>query len=394
VKIVQVNKIYGHEGGVEQYLHACTLELSRRGHEVAFICGERAAGAEEFVAPERLTVIPELLVPESLSSALSALGSALERFRPDVVYLHHLVNPAFVAPLAAHAPVVRFAHMEDVVCPMREKSFLPAYEPCTYRAGPATCGVLCPFVHRYGSRHPARIAERLSLQAAQRRANSRVSRWVVASEFMRASLVREGVPASRVSLNPYFTRLPPEPAPPVDDGELLFVGRLVPSKGVNFLLRALRELPSRVRLAIAGEGPERPALEAQAVALGLGSRVRFLGRVANDRLGEPLARAAILVVPSVFQEPFGIVGIEAMAHARPVVAHRVGGVAQWCEDGVTGSLVDAKDVPALARRILELVESPARARAMGAAGRARVSARFLAERHMSTLLEELADVVG
>ena len=158
------------------------------------------------------------------------------------------------------------------------------------------------------------------------------------------------------------------------------VGRLIPIKGHDVLLRALarvrQQLPE-VTLEIAGDGPLEPELSATVSRLGLGERVSFLGRVAPP--GPVFERAEVVVVPS-FGEGFGMVALEAMERGRPVVASDVGGLPEIVADGRTGLLVPPGDPEAFAAAIVELAGDPARAADMGAAGRKRALAEFSQER--------------
>jgi glycosyltransferase involved in cell wall biosynthesis len=161
---------------------------------------------------------------------------------------------------------------------------------------------------------------------------------------------------------------------------LLCVGRLIPIKGHIVLLRAFagarREVPS-LRLDIAGRGPLEPALRALAKELEVEDAVRFLGHVS------PIQRAiedvAIVVVPSM-GEGFGMVALEAMERARPVIAAEIGGLGELVEEGVTGLLVPPGDSPPLAEAIVELAGNLDRAAQMGEAGRRRAVEHFLQQR--------------
>jgi len=161
---------------------------------------------------------------------------------------------------------------------------------------------------------------------------------------------------------------------------LLCVGRLIPIKGQIVLLRAFadarRVLPS-LRLDIAGRGPLEPALRALAKELGVENAVHFLGYVA------PVQRAiedvAIVVVPSM-GEGFGMVALEAMERARPVIAAEIGGLGELVEDGVTGLLVPAGEAEPLTRAIVRLGGDLPLAAEMGEAGRRRALEQFLQER--------------
>jgi glycosyltransferase involved in cell wall biosynthesis len=161
---------------------------------------------------------------------------------------------------------------------------------------------------------------------------------------------------------------------------LLCVGRLIPIKGHIVLLRAFAQARQRVpelQLDIAGRGPLEPALRALAKEYGVDDAVHFLGYVA------PVQRAiedcAAVVVPSM-GEGFGMVALEAMERARPVLAAEIGGLGELVEDGVTGYLVPVGEAELLADAIVRLASDLPRAAEMGAAGRKRALERFLQER--------------
>ncbi len=169
---------------------------------------------------------------------------------------------------------------------------------------------------------------------------------------------------------------------------LLFVGRLTPHKGVDVLIRAL---PSDAALTIVGSGghdPDLPEREYPGLlrSLAAGRRVRFAGAVDDAELASEYRRAVALVLPSVertcygrtiaVSELLGLVALEAMASGTPVIASRVGGLAEVVEDGRTGYLVEPGDVGALRDRIETLLDDRALASRMGALARERVLAQW------------------
>jgi glycosyltransferase involved in cell wall biosynthesis len=161
----------------------------------------------------------------------------------------------------------------------------------------------------------------------------------------------------------------PDGEPPPYAGaepRLLCVGRLIPIKGHIVLLRAFaaaREAIPELRLDLAGRGPLEPALRALAKELAVADAVRFLGYVA------PVQRAiedsAFVVVPSM-GEGFGMVALEAMERARPVIAAEIGGLGELVEDGVTGFLVPPGDAEPLAAAMIALAAVPKLCARMGA----------------------------
>jgi glycosyltransferase involved in cell wall biosynthesis len=196
-------------------------------------------------------------------------------------------------------------------------------------------------------------------------------------------IVHYGI-AARNGVSPYASREP----------RLLCIGRLIPIKGHLVLLRALAQararLPSIV-LDVAGRGPLEPALKSFARELGIADAVRFLGFVA------PIQRAvedsAIVVVPSL-GEGFGMVALEAMERARPVISSAVGGLPEIVADGETGLVVEPGDAEALAEAIVVLAGDLDRAAAMGRAGRERALREFTPERSADRIEELYRAALG
>jgi glycosyltransferase involved in cell wall biosynthesis len=169
-----------------------------------------------------------------------------------------------------------------------------------------------------------------------------------------------------------------EPKPYSDTvPRLLCVGRLIPIKGHVVLLRAFAEARKQLpglELEIAGRGPLEPALKALVRELGILDSVRFLGHVSP--IQSAIERAAVVVVPSM-GEGFGMVALEAMERARPVIAAAIGGLGELVRDGETGILVPAGEAEPLRDAILRLCGDLDLARSMGEAGRRRAQSRFL-----------------
>lgn len=153
---------------------------------------------------------------------------------------------------------------------------------------------------------------------------------------------------------------------------------LVHRKGIDVLIEALARMQRADALAIvAGDGPERARLEELCAARGVSDRVRFPGRI-TDKQGL-LAAADLYCLPS-RAEGLGVSALEAMACGLPVVASRVGGLAEAVVDGECGLLVEPEDADALAAALDTVLEDPDLARRLGEGGRARVAASYTAER--------------
>ena len=180
---------------------------------------------------------------------------------------------------------------------------------------------------------------------------------------------------------------PPEPI-------VLFVGRLFENKGADMLLDAARRMATACHVVIAGDGPARATLEAMATPLRLRHRVTFTGWTKPEEIDEWYARSSVVAVPSLWPEPYGLVGVEAMTHAKPIVAFDVGGVRTWLRDGVNGVLLAAKDVAGFAAALDRLLADPVLAKRMGDAGAEMVAGELSLERHVATMMDVYRDAVS
>ena len=173
---------------------------------------------------------------------------------------------------------------------------------------------------------------------------------------------------------------------------LLFVGRLVPYKGLRVLLRAFRIVRSHIpsaQLLIVGGGPQEPLLKSTVAQYGLSQVVHFLGVLSRQRLRDAYSASDVFVLPSRSRsEAFGIVLLEAMAQGKPVVATHVGGIPYVVNDRETGLLVPPFDPEPLANALIQLLQDPQYRRQLGQAGRKRVQTHFIRE-PITQQLEEL-----
>jgi len=175
---------------------------------------------------------------------------------------------------------------------------------------------------------------------------------------------------------------------------VLFAGRFVAYKGVDVLLNALRD--STAAAVLVGDGPLKPALEARARSWGMFDRVRFAGEVTNDELAALYRACDLFVLPSVTrQEAFGVVQIEAMSRARPVVSTDVGTGVAWVNvNGETGLVVPPGDAHALRGAIDRLLANPLERQNMGAAAAERARSVFAVDRMTNGILGLYDDVGG
>jgi glycosyltransferase involved in cell wall biosynthesis len=225
------------------------------------------------------------------------------------------------------------------------------------------------------------------------RAHQGVRRFIVGSQWMRRQLVSNGIEADRVRVLPPVpsSLATTSPQPSSDRPEILFVGPVIHTKGVDLLLRALTKVRGPWHTTIIGTGNALDACKALAKELDIAHCVTFTGWVHHEDLDDYYARAAVSIVPSRWPEPFGMVGIEAMARGRPVVGFAVGGIPDWLEHGVTGLLAPEADTDALGAHIQTLLQDNALAHRLGEQAAERVRERFQPDAFRGSLLQILAE---
>ena len=393
MRIAQLTADWSENGGVVSYVRDLGLALAVAGHAVHVVHADPHAPVATGGVTETLAEhYAEYAASPGREAGARAVLEALERFRPDAVHVQACNNFPLEAEVRRRYPTVKTLHVFDF-CPSNTK-----YHHATGRACSHPTGVLCLPRMAYKrcllDKRPA-VLWRLYRRAADANRHNRGYRaLIVASEYVRRQALATGYDAGQVRTLPYFTRPPASSPPPASLDTVLFSGRLVREKGLHVLLAALARVARPWKLLVAGDGGDRPRAEAVVRRLGLGDRVRLLGWVDRVTVARCHRDAALVALPSLWPEPFGIVGLEAMAHARPVVGFAVGGVPEWLADGETGTLVPAGDVGALADAISELLGDPARAAALGAGGRARVEREFGAATHLERLLAIYRDAAS
>ncbi|MFL5496385.1 MAG: glycosyltransferase family 4 protein, partial [Gemmatimonadales bacterium] len=305
--------------------------------------------------------------------------------RPDLVHVHNtlpLISPAaYYAARAARVPVVQTLHNYRLLCPsgilFRDGQVC---EACMHRAVPL------PSV-RYacyrGSRSAsAAVATMLVVHRALGTWDRAVDLFLALTEFARGKFIDDGVPAEKILVKPNFT---PDPGMQGTGGDYaLFVGRLSPEKGVGTLLRAWRQVGSRLRLRIIGDGPEAALVGAAAQA---GSGVEFLGRRDPAEVVKAMAGARLLVFPSEWYETFGLTIIEAFAVGIPVVASDLGAMSSLVQHRRTGLHFRPGDSDDLVRQIDWALAHPDEMRAMGRAARQEYEAHYTPERNYELLTQ-------
>jgi glycosyltransferase involved in cell wall biosynthesis len=208
--------------------------------------------------------------------------------------------------------------------------------------------------------------------------------FLAPSQFVRDKFVEHGWDSAKFEVLPHFQRVKPAAENRTDDAPILYFGRLSREKGVEDLLRAMARLP-KLRLTVAGEGPERSPLEQLSRELGL-RNVEFVGSLRGNDLDRAIAGSRFTVLPSHAYETLGKTILESYAMGRAVVASDLGSRRELVRDGETGLLYKTGDVHELASVLQFLSSRPDLAERMGRAGQELVCRDYTPETHCETLI--------
>ena len=360
-------------GGGEVMVITLRDELRRRGHDARIFASNAPVSPLPSVADYECfgtTSRARGLVQSANPWAAAALPRVMRQFRPDVVHVTMFMTQLspLVLPVIRGVPSLFHAVWYRYVCPTGTK-LLPNFTQCRVRAGTACLTGGCIPLHDW--------VPMMMQHALVHRWSDVFGAVIAVSDAVRDRLTESDVPVDDVIPSPIQTR---EARPPLAGTPIaLFAGRLVPNKGADVLLRAFarvrRELPTS-RLTIIGDGPMYRELEALRHGLGLDDAVELRPHVERHALERAADAAWVQVVPSVWDEPFGLAAAEAMMRGTAVVASNSGGL-----PGVVGNvdpvtLTPPRDDTAVANSLLALLSDRDRCERVGAALRRSALDRF------------------
>lgn len=409
MRILYCNKYNFRFSGTEAYLFD-TMELMRsRGHQAALFSMADDRGPVtpydrhfvplmDFKRPAGLARKTRLAFHATYSmEARKRMGRMIDDFRPDVAHvrnIYHHLSPSILWELRARGVPVLY-HINDfkIICPNYNliSSSGDACERCKggrfwnvvregcYAGGLGAATVLAAeaYLHRWISTY-----------------EKCVDLIVAPSQFAKHKLVANGGwTEQRIEVLPHFQNCPAQVTPhPGHGAPILYFGRLSAEKGVDDLLQAMQYLPD-IQLIIAGDGPQRPLLEALTKSLRL-RNVTFTGHLSGAALDNAIAGSQFTVFPSRAYETMGKSILESYAQARAVVASDLGSRRELVNDNRTGLLYKVKDIRQLAAAIAFLYERPGLAREMGEEGHELVQRKHSKAQHLNELEKIYETVIG
>lgn len=323
----------------------------------------------------------------SLPSFVKAL-IVIRDARPDVVHVHNffpLISPSvFYACHWAGVPVVFTLHNFRILCPTALLMHDNVVTERSLHEGP--WWAVREKVYRDSMLGTLALAMMIWVHKFFGTWSTKVTRFIALTRFSAAKFATAGVPSDRIAVKSNFVDVAiPNPS---DRSGLLFVGRLSREKGIDILTRAVNLIyDGEVFMKVAGAGPL--ADEVSSVA-----GIKSLGRLDTASVHQEMVLAQALVMPSICYEGFPLVLVEAYACGLPVIASRLGAMAELVEDGVTGLLFEPGSAEDLARKMAWAIEYPAEMRRMGAAARKRYEMLYTPECNYEQLMAIYSNAIN
>lgn len=378
LRVLVVHNRYQQLGG-EDIVFANEVALLREGGchvDVLEVSNDTISG---FTAQVK-TALRVVSNPEGQRLVADAIARAL----PDIVHVHNFLprlSPAvFEACSMAGVPVVWTLHNYRVGC-ANGLLFRDGHvcEDCIGRVPWPAVRYSC---YRGSTMGSAAVATMIGWHRARGTWRRKVARFIALSHFSLGLFVRAGVPAERLAVKPNFVAdpLPMIGKAPLERNGAVFVGRLSVEKGVAMMIAAWRNLPG-IPLTVIGDGPEREAMEAAAPAW-----IRFIGFQDRPVVLAEMARAQVLVVPSIWYEPFGLVAAEAMALGTPIIAANIGALSTIVTNGIDGLHFTPGDTVDLVRVARAAFADTIELRRLGQNARKTWASTMSPERNLQQLL--------
>lgn len=376
-RVLIVHNAYQHRGGEDAVVEDEAKLLGSQGHAVKIY--ERQN--DEISGMGRLALLQQTLWS---TRTVDEVATLIRDFRPDVIHVHNtfpLISPSlYWAAERAGVPVVQTLHNFRLLCP--QAMFLREGRVCEDCLGHLPWRGVVQRCYRDSVAQSGVLAGMLALHRGIGTYSRKVSRFIALNAFSRRKFVEGGLPAEKVTVKPNFVDMV-APEDDVSRDGFLFVGRLSPEKGIAILAEAMGQVPS-ASLTVIGEGPEADRLA------GLGN-VHTLGRRDTAGVQSAMGCAACLVLPSICYENFPRTLVEAFACGLPVIASRLGAMAELVEDGRTGLLFEPGNPGDLAAKMRWAMVNPEALRRMGQTARTEYAAKYTAEinyRQLMTIYRE------
>jgi glycosyltransferase involved in cell wall biosynthesis len=395
MKILLQNRHDNLFGGVETYFKLIADALVEKGHQVIAVYTKSGKKRDIIKNGFKAFYLPNLDLEENayylktrqgeIKKDLSRLKSIVVQEKPDIIHLNNTDYPSQYSFLNKYAPIIQSVH-DFFNCCNTVLKMLPE-GLCNNPSG-----ISC-FKNRCVSTRNIMELWRFKTKYLNLQAMKSFQRLLVATPYMQEVLIYNGFRNNRVQVMPLFVE---DWGMQISNSEhiIIYAGRLAKEKGAIHFIQMLKALSSNFKAFIIGDGPQKDDCENLINIMGLNKRVEFTGFLNRNEIKDYFARASVVVIPSLWPEPFCLVGIEAMSCSKPVVAYEVGGISSWLTDNYNGLLVQRGDIPALVRRVDALLANESLAQEMGKNGRKLFEEKFSEETHLKNLISVYETVIS
>ena len=366
-----------HVGGTELYTQSVARTLASLGHQTGIFYRHHAAGQgleqhrDEDVALWAAWSGPENPTRRFMATFGDAtierlFERALDDFRPDLVHVQHLMGfPVQLLHLLRQRRIPYVVTLHDYWWICANAQLLTNYglQICD---GPrlwlncGRCALARAGMDALWPAAPALVPLLAARARLQHQALDQADQLIAPTRFVKDWHVGHGLPAAQIEVLPHGIERPLEPAPRVtttDSLRFAYIGGLAWQKGIHVLIEAFKRVKGEAELWVAGSEASDPAY-AHLLRSMAGPRVRFMGELSREQVWGCLAKVDVLAVPSLWYEAFSLIAHEAFLAGIPVIASRLGALAEVVQDGVDGLLVPPSDVSAWTATLQRLVDEP------------------------------------
>lgn len=323
-------------------------------------------------------------------SAKRDLTKTLLEINPDIVHVHNffpLLTPSiYDACIENNTPVVQTLHNYRMMCPgallMRDGHICEdCIDGSAYQAAIHGC-------YRSSRMSSFFLARMVQYHRRKKTWRNKVNRFIALTDFAKEKFIQAGFPENKITVKPNFAVIDERNVKKSqsDMQGALFVGRLNSEKGISTLLKAWKNIS--LRLFIIGEGE----LLNNVQSCGIESIIA-LGKMSSDDVSIKMSQASFLVMPSEWYEGFPMVLVEAYSCGLPVIASRLGGMAEIVEDGVTGLHFEAGNAYDLAEKVRWMASHPDECKKMGENARKMYEKKYTAEINYKMLMQIYQDAI-
>lgn len=374
MRILLAHNYYKRPGGEDTVVANELALLAARGHEVKLFSdnNERISGPWKVLQTAwQISFSP---------TSRDAMRRVIADFSPDIVHVHNffpLLTPSIYDPCRQQRiPVIQTLHNFRFLC--AGAMLMRAGRPCEDCIGGSAYRALLHGCYQDSRLASLPVAHMIETHRRNKTWSTKIDRFIALTEFAKSRFVKAAVPPDMIAVKPNFTEDRAQVAGPREGA--LFVGRLSAEKGIHTMLRAWTGLD--VPLCVAGDGP----LAGDVHGAGIPA-LTALGAIPPDSVSSEMARAAFLVMPSEWYETFGLVIIEAFCQGLPVIASRLGAMAEIVENGVTGLLFTPGDASDLVAKVRWAAAHPDEMRQMGLNARRKYEKEYTPDANYRVLMD-------